>query len=182
MRNVAGVVLLVLLIGSLSACSDDSCPYGPPPPEPIQLAEITFTAWGGTASVLTSTRLSFYYDGDSFAFQEIGLTDDCIGYSVALDTSDTGLSELFAKLTNGVDERMGARFGGMQVSNIESNLIAGGSTGDLRPDLNGTSITQAVVHIDRVILDSPGRDPNSNGIWTDYDFKVRLELIGFLHE
>jgi hypothetical protein len=174
----------VLLILTLNACSDDNCPYGPPPVKAIQLAEMTFRSEGGSAIVFSSMALSIYYSGDVFKLPDIGLRDGSDGYTVVMDTSVVGATGFFEKMTNGVDELLLAKFiqpnGFSQDFGQESQLIDGGTTGDLRPDLQGTTISKAVVHFDTVIIDSPGDDPNGDGNWTSVDIVVRLEIMGFL--
>ena len=97
-----------------------------------------------------------------------------------------GATAFFEKMTNGIDEVVLAKFqrpsGFSQDFGYESEMIAGGATGDLHPDLNGTSISFAVIHLDKVVIDSPGEDPNNDGIWTSWDITVRLEIMGFINE
>jgi hypothetical protein len=185
MRNYIIPISLVLLIVTLNACSDDS-PYRPQPRSAIQLAEMTFRNKGGTRLIFDSKKLSIYYSGDVVKLPEIGLTGGSEGYAVVMDTSAVGVAGFFEKMTNGIDEMLFAKFiqpnGFGQDFGYESYWIDGGTTGDLRPDLQGASISKAVIHLDKVIIDSPGDDPNGDGIWTSYDITVRLEIRGFFEE
>ena len=46
------------------------------------------------------------------------------------------------------------------------------------PDLIGYSISRIELHLDELTVDSPGDDPNGDGIWTDYSDEVTITFHG----
>jgi hypothetical protein len=187
MRNCLILLSIVLIIASLSGCSDDDCtPCSPPSNTETQLAVLTFGTRGGSQQIFDYMILSVYYAGGQITLPEVALTGGGEGYTVVFDTSTAGVTSFFDSLTNGTDEVLVQKFYGPSgtgtYGRYESEWIEGGSTGEFYPDLIGAEISRAVVHLDNVVIVSPGSDPNGDGIWTDYNITVRLEFLGYLND
>jgi hypothetical protein len=60
----------------------------------------------------------------------------------------------------------------------EVGFFYGGILADGTPDLAGAEVTGVRVVLDTVVIDSPGGDPNDDGIWTDVWIEGRVVLIG----
>lgn len=184
MREHLVLILILLLVAPLSGCSED-CPVCVRSKTEVQLAEMDLRVRGGSARVFDSMTLSVFYSGQTIELPDVALTDGNDGYSVECDETSTGVSAFIEKVTNGADEMVLARFytpGGFSAdAGMESELIGGGTTGDLTPDLEGTRVTRILIHLVDVSIDSPGRDPNDDGIWTSYDNIVKVEFRGYLN-
>ena len=46
------------------------------------------------------------------------------------------------------------------------------------PDFQGYTIDAFGLKINDISFDSPGTDPNENGLWTDYSFDVTFNIYG----
>ena len=64
--------------------------------------------------------------------------------------------------------------GGHSSGQYERNVFASAGS----PDLIGYSISSIDLHFNALTLDSPGRDPNGDGNWTDYYDNVTVTFHG----
>lgn len=97
-----------------------------------------------------------------------------------------GFAEAVAQLTDSIDEVIergyllgGGSGGGGYGSGLESRFIGGGISGTLDPDFAGYTITKIVLTADTLTFATPGRDPNGDGLWTDYLFAGRVIVEGY---
>ena len=184
MRNYLIAVLMVLLLVSFNACGDEDSPCGPCSKQLTQLTELTAQSKGGQNQILSSLTLEIVYNGTAIKLPDLLLTHGMQGDMVLIDASQAGVGDFFANLANGTDEVLDFRFhspnGYSFTRKNESDWIAGGVTGNLQPDLDGTNITKMLLYLDRVYINSPGEDVNGDGQWTSWDFLVRLEIWGTL--
>jgi len=49
------------------------------------------------------------------------------------------------------------------------------------PDLAGYVVHAIGFRLDSLVLNSPGRDPNGDGIWTDWSWQFTIFVLGELH-
>ena len=61
----------------------------------------------------------------------------------------------------------------------EDFLFQGGVTGEFNPDFQGCTIHSIVITPTTLTLNTPGSDPNEDGIWTDFDFDIELKVYGY---
>jgi hypothetical protein len=93
-------------------------------------------------------------------------------------STNPDFAEAVARLTNGFDELMmlwtflypGGGGGGS--GSVESNLLDGGLTNDMYPDLAGAEVTEILIHIDYISIDVEA------GPFTNYDCDIRVVFMG----
>ena len=115
----------------------------------------------------------------------IGALDE--GREVTFSAADgPAFDQAVSRLTDGVDDgvvlevELGDGGGGAGQGLLESAWIDGGLSGTLDPDFVGFEIGSITLVIDLVNFDSPGEDPNRDGLWTDYVFEGRVVVEGRL--
>jgi hypothetical protein len=118
-----------------------------------------------------------YFDGvffnDSPLFEQFQLTPSDIGRTFTLTASDEpDFSSFVQMLTNGFNDGLGIS-DNLDIITAKAEpefftLLAPGNNG---VDLQGFQIGSIAMHIDNLIVDSPGSDPNSDGLWTDAVFE-----------
>lgn len=183
--SVFGFCAALLVLGAVG-CSDDECPTCPE--VPVQaLAQIDFDRRGGSSVVTDSAGVVIdvgTISVDAQAIVDLWFTAADSGRTIRIDASNNpefaGAIEI---LTNGGDDRMQLHLFldppvGSGTWGYESDWIDGGTTGDLHPDLAGTEISHVLLHLLDVEFESPGMDPNQDGVWTDYDIDMRLVIMG----
>ena len=92
------------------------------------------------------------------------------------------LSDVTAILTNGVDDVFAHNLnsflaGGTSAGRPESLFFAGSPSAQNGIDFAGSSIEKIELHVLNRMA-SPGSNPNGDGNWTDYNFDVRLDVVG----
>lgn len=146
----------------------------------------TYTADGGGGSAAVAEdmlfRIGYYsYPQPAEYFFEENLSGGLVSYEL---TSGSAFDSFAAQLTDGVDESVsfdhrlivgGAPSAGGTRSASESEILIGGATGE---DFQDYAIDRIVMTIVSGMLDTPGSDPNNNGVWTDFSFTVRLDIFG----
>ncbi len=95
---------------------------------------------------------------------------------VATADDDPDFSAFVALLTDGIDEEVDLWFEGGGTVTRESTFFTGRP--GQRPDFKGYVIDRIEFRVDSVLIASPGRNPNLDGFWTDYDLGGRLVLLG----
>jgi len=113
----------------------------------------------------------------------IPIDETDVGQQVTLSAVDGPTFEQVAdRLTDGVDDYVDLQVelggGSARQAARESVWIDGGLSGTLDPDFAGFEIGSVTLVIDAVSFDSPGQDPNNDGIWTDYSFQARIVVVG----
>ena len=119
-------------------------------------------------------------------FEGVDVTPDDIGtVRVANSATDPDFDAVVALLTNGVNDLV-TRSIVLQPGNLggtggtPETFYFGAGPGTNGIDLEGFNIESLSVRIDDFLLDSPGSDPNGNGIWTDYLLALTLIIHGSL--
>lgn len=186
MRNLwpyASIILLACL-ACLAGCGEDDPIAGPDAPQP--LASFDFASGVGGRAVSATATLSLYVgpDGADFALFEVVLTGDDTGATLSLGPDDgAGFDEAVALLTNGVDDEVAlwrALSDGTTsiTGNLESIAFSGGALEGREPDFAGAEITGISLELTGVSIQSPGNDPNGDGLWTDAFIEGRIVIMG----
>ena len=110
-------------------------------------------------------------------FEDFSLTAADIGKTfTATESSDADFSKAAGFLTNGINNEVGVErsFNGAGGGGgiTESYALFGGSG----IDFAGMSIKSIDMHIDNLLITSPGSDPNGDGIWTDVEYGVTVTV------
>jgi hypothetical protein len=118
----------------------------------------------------------------SFVFAPQVTTAD-LGQSLVADLSAPDFALLAAHFTNGVQGQanlpvilVGGGSSGLGIA--EPIFFAAGDVAGLVPDAAGFTITRLEVEVHALTFDSPGTDPNGNGIWTDYTYELTWRVYG----
>lgn len=184
MRSNLPLALACCFLLAFLGCGDDDDPTAPATPVP--LAQIMLRASGGGAVQAATMFVSLKVGptGEEFAMFDRSFNNAEADTTLRFDASNTpAFDDAVATLTNGTDDRIqfARQFpggGGGSNSNFESRFLDGGLLGDLEPDLAGTTIEYALLHVDVFELDTPGSNPGGTGNWTDYVMEMRLVLVG----
>ncbi len=184
-RKIALLPIILMLVAP-AGCSDDDPAAPAPPREEVRLAIYSYEFLAGSRGIHTDPATFWIeYPGGAARLPDVDLVNGTMGTTVEFDRATAGTRAFFDKLINGVDETTVSNVefivgGTMFRTLLESDLIDGGVSGTLSPDLDGTTVKKAVVHVDSVWYESPGEDPNRDGDWTDFHYYFRLEFIGYL--
>jgi len=177
---------LALALGWLLACSNDTTdPASDPSPSDV-LATVPVTFSGGSAEIITTVRFSLSMSAAGpdtglaphyALFEQVPIRDGDEGtIRVAKLDNDPDFTAFAALLTDGADEPITTSAGGGSSTTNESRFfVQRPSPG---PDFAGYTIDSIEFRIDSVLIATPGRNPNHNGFWTDYDLGGRLVIMG----
>jgi len=137
---------------------------------------------GGFSEVTDQGRIYLNFgiiDGPeppSLLFEDYIFTIDDVGKTfTATESTDADFSKVSDFLTNGDNDEIEVGFshnGGGSSVYSESFALFGNS----RIDFAGATIKSIDLRIDYLNFTSPGRDPNRDGIWTDYDYAVTVSV------
>lgn len=139
-------------------------------------------------SVTGSTYLSDVFnapDGFGTLFEEIVIFDGETRVDTVTDSDDPDFAAYAELLTDGIDWWLydGFEFaGGSRTAfHLESVRLDFTDPQHRGVDLSGYEI-ESVTRTMTVMLDSPGSDPNGNGIWTDFEVNTVFEIHGTIPE
>lgn len=154
----------------------------------------TYESWsgGGTAHLFDSITGYTYLSEEFGVFDGLGtLFEEIVIYTgeTRVDTLAEGDDpdfEIYGELlTDGVDWWLydGFEFqgGSATIFNLESARLDFADPDHVGVDLAEYTI-ESVTRTIRVLLDSPGSDPNGDGIWTDIDISTAFEIYGTIPE
>jgi hypothetical protein len=140
----------------------------------------TFSSGFGSSNLFTQVKFDFGSPGN-FLFDAIHFGPLDVGkvFTVSSLSDDPAFNSEVNLVTNGVDNSIA--FGLFSVSGsgnaasfLESQLFAGVSrTG---PDLAGYQIQSFSFQVDSLTIQSPGSNPNGNGIWTDVSGQITFMI------
>lgn len=120
-------------------------------------------------------------DGLGTLFEDIVLFDGDTRVDIANETVEPDFAEFAELITDGLDwwlyKKMDFAFGSQSGFNLESLLLEFVDPDHQGVDLNGL-IIDSVTRTITVELDSPGSDPNGDGIWTDFLVTGAYEIYG----
>ena len=144
----------------------------------------------GVVGVGTGVRGPFFFGGSGTPFSGPGLFEDVVMTPadlgrrfVATPANDPDFDTVVAWLTNGQDDFAGncevlfpsGSGGGRALTESYFATVPGGSG---RWDFTGCRIESIAMHVEQALLISPGRNPNHDGNWTDFNFARALEFYG----
>ncbi|MDP9223294.1 MAG: hypothetical protein M3P18_05475 [Actinomycetota bacterium] len=105
------------------------------------------------------------------------------GTTVWTDSSSPYFNDIVSEITNGLPRQImwevtepGGSFRVFSAASERSFLD--GQVGPTGVDLAGYTIDRIGFRVDEVTLDSPGRDPNGDGIWTDFALRGAFVFEG----
>ena len=160
MRSLSILLVCVIACSFLAGCSEDDCPACPAPDGQEQaLAQINRSeSYENQRGNFFNVRIKIYYvdTADTLANFLVDGTD--AGTTFTFDANSRGFADFAAMATNGADDRLSFSAmldpaGGISGSfGSESNYYQGGFTGDLAPDLAGTTVTSILLHLDRLSI------------------------------
>ena len=183
MRNFWSYASIIVL-ACLAGCADDDSPAAPDASQPLAYFQV---AAGVASRVVSDTAgLSLFVgpDGADFALFEVTLTGDDAGTTMSLGPEDSAdFAEAVALLTNGVDDevalwRILSDGSAAITGSLESIEFSGGALEGQEPDLAGAEITGISLELDTVSIQSPGDDPNGDGLWTSAFIEGRIVVMG----
>jgi hypothetical protein len=154
----------------------------------------------GTAEIIQSGSGAIVYEGFEIRvmfggdymhspgpqlFEGIVFTPADVGKTVTVtETTDPEFNAVAAVLTNGVNDPLYFQAlghpagGGPFDERSEAFSFFGDSSGANGIDFKDFTIQCISIHINSLILDTPGQDPIGNGIWTDYSINYSLLVKG----
>lgn len=181
---------VAMAIAAVSSCSEDTMA-----PAPSRLLATVESGPGvsGSRVILTEADFAVWLglwdvgsDGDCcpdyrlFEDFSFGLGDAGKSVQIGGDRSDADFSSFRQLLTDGESNEMevASRKVGISASHGNEALLQPANGAPLQPDLQGHTITHFILFVDEVAIDSPGTDPNGDGVWTDSTFRWHLEVHG----
>ena len=135
------------------------------------ISSIEMEASGGGRAFFSSIDFSLQWPGQSDRLFELALVEADSGQRFRLN-SGTEFDQMAGFLANGVDETLGIRTGNSGRGANESLYFPG--LNDLPP----FQITSIDLVINSITIDTPGRDPNGDGVWTDFSLNFHIEVFG----
>jgi hypothetical protein len=166
LKRTAIAVLTVAALGM-------SAPAGA---TPVTVAQLSLPIGGAIALIVTSVRLEIEehtFNSGLRLFESTLFTTADIGTTVYTDAaSDPDFTTFVGYLTNGASDTFGrweyfnGGPGGGGSGGPES-MTFGSVPGGNGIDLAGFTIDRIGLRLDALTLNSPGSNPNHNGIWTD---------------
>ena len=145
------------------------------------IGQYSFTGAGGDRSNSSNLYFGIDYFPPTFPTDsvvpslEIVFTLADVGTTIVVN-NDGSIDDLVAFMTDGINESFDIRFGvgSLGGGNMPTEMSAFGTA----PDFAGFNITGVGLVINSVTLDSPGSDPNGDGIWTDLTHDLVFEVYG----
>lgn len=107
----------------------------------------------------------------------ITAADVGIPYTVTA-ANNPNFDEITSLLTNGVSDTVFFGVTGSLGTGVATGVFESAFTFDDATDFKGSLIDSLTITVDSFEPDVPGRDPNSDGIWTDYAAKYSLSVQG----
>jgi len=127
----------------------------------------------GASSISDHVYTSWGYTGTSISVFNTGWTTQDIGKAVTIDASnDPNFGAFVGLLTDGMGELQdfsqsfgpNSQGGGVTLSNHEDFFLYNNGVG---PQLQPGSVGSLTLTLNSLTLNSPGTNPNGNGVWTD---------------
>ncbi len=99
-------------------------------------------------------------------------------------SSGTEFDKSVALLTNGIDDWISTQSSlllafGTEVANESIKLVFTDPSDPTRVDFSGYNITSVNFTLNSLVIDSPGRNPNGDGIWTDMTLEGLVTFEGY---
>lgn len=140
-----------------------------------------WSSHGGSRQIVTGGTMSLWmnlYPGsvDPVSISWV-ISNNDIGDTFFSDAeSGPGFSRVVDYLTNGQNDSVGIAFlgGGHFISEDTMTDVMGIP----QVDFYGYDITRIGLTVNNLTFDTPGSNPNGNGIWTDYSYDVSTSFYG----
>ena len=156
----------------------------------VAMADVTATAsfqgGGGANSIFDSFEFELELhrgggdDPTAPIFDDLVLTEDDVGRTfVATSANYPAFNEVVARLTDGVEDVFQMMFwhpngafgdGGWEPTIFEDVSLNG-------IDLGGYDIVAIMMTVDVLSFESPGEDPNGDGMWTDFTTDLTFDFV-----
>lgn len=161
----------------------------------VVLATYNWNAFlGGNRVGITDVDLDIFYNGAAILFDDLAIDTGSIGQTfTATSGTDANFSNFVSDLTNGINNLLtlgvvpgavdiNGVFIGSGISGASNMLEAGVWFGDASGlsgiDFQGMQIDSIQILINNLVINSPGSDPNGNGIWTDVQLNASVIVNG----
>lgn len=171
------VVLMLTIVNCCLALSSYAMPLG----------EINDSGGGGSTEIATSLRFSWEtpegYEGERVSMYWEVVTPFDVGKTFRQSSATSESFGFFASmLSSGTDDAflIGNYLpsgGGSGVANYESAFLSK-FVPTQSVDFYGYEITEVGLTVDSLTIDSPGQNPNGDGLWTDYSYDVTFTIYG----
>lgn len=156
------------------------------------ITEISFTGGGGGNNIFDAFDVDVWLYSEwggprsDTIFDSVIVTSADVGSTyLATSSSDTGFNDVVSWLTNGVEDRFmlhfyiipspGSGVGGFGIGYSETDIFGDVTLNGI--DLGGYDIEAIAMRVDSLWFDSPGRNLNGDGIWTDYGYDLTFTFI-----
>lgn len=156
----------------------------------IPLASFDFKGDTGTRAISDQIRFTVSFGW----FPESSYSERSVVFDLILSTADVGqtytvssgpeFDEAIVSLTNGINEYIYCDTRGSQLQgppgggwgSLESLIFFGDATGANGIDFAGYDINSISVTINTLTFDTPGSNPNGDGLWTDIEFNATIAV------
>lgn len=141
---------------------------------------------GGSADKYTDYQLTLTvgsasdrYPSNAPLFDGMKVTPADVGRTFTVNAAtDSDFNQFASFLTDGNSDAIQLKMGSGTLGSAGSTLGASGNLFGGKPDLAGNQINSISMRINSFNLDSPGSNPNGDGVWTDEAFNVTLIVDG----
>ena len=141
---------------------------------------------GGSADKYTDYQLTLTvgsasdrYPTNAPLFDGLKVTPSDVGRTFTVNAAtDSDFNQFANFLTDGNSDAIQLKMGSGTLGSAGSTLGASGNLFGGKPDLAGNQINSISMRINSFNLDSPGTDPNGDGVWTDEAFNITLIVEG----
>ena len=139
----------------------------------------------GSAAILNSITVQIGYETNIFLlptefplFGQHALTLSDVGRTfTATAQTDTNFTGFVQRLTDGISEPIQVVDYATTSGTPESQFFSTHPAGWNVIDLQGFQIGSITMHVDSLTINSPGSDPNHNGLWTDISFQGTITVF-----
>jgi hypothetical protein len=112
-------------------------------------------------------------------FQGTSITPDDVGRTFTVsEATDANFKDFTANLTDGKPEKITLSFGSGEVRGSELSISKSGNLFGGQPDLKVNTIDSIDFRVNSLTLDTPGTNPNGDGVWTNYSFDGTVSVNG----
>lgn len=187
-RIRTGLLGCAVMALSMAACGDDD-PVAVDSNADPRLGTITLLVMGASSDVYDSFHITTTLLGaPDLLILERDIADNDhadprMRGALLMDSSDPSFPAVVVRLTDGVDQTLQYRFVAGASTTTYTQPTSSRIDFDIarpngEPDFVGYHITALRLTVVHANFDSPGSDLNGNGIWTDYDVTIRIDVEG----
>lgn len=141
---------------------------------------------GGRADIVKDYQLQLTvgsaldrYPANAPMFNGFKVTPSDVGRTFTVtEATDSNFNDFVAYLTDGEPDGISLSLGTGSLGSVGAGLGIGGNLFGGNPDLAGNKINSIGIRINSFTLDTPGINPNNDGVWTDESFDATLIVEG----